>query len=460
MKLRMIKQKIKNKCECKNIKTERLHRIKKEYRSTNKGAELIEKELKVIGITGSRGKSTTALLIHEYLKSLGYKSILYSSVKIDSPVTNINPNVGCEVSFKNEEDLLNIIEEADVYGAEYLVLEVNENTLAKGFLNDEPFDVRVLTNLNSKHNLEEYTEEEYVNLKKSFFKDIEEECKCIYGFQDYSKDLLDELLQLNKYSKYIASSNYIANVKGVNSEDVTCLLTKLDSNIDGMKLEFKLNGKAYNLDTNLLMSYNALNILTVLTTLDVLEVLDVQKFEEVLNNLVIPGRAEVFKANGRLIVIDTHLPAMLDCLKTLKKRDKVKKIKVVVGATGYGYKNWEKRFKTEEFAKQRKEYRRYAMNLLKDVVDYVYLTESDNGKENVMDICTELQSYLDKNISSTIIVDREKAIRQAILESQEGDVVFISGRGNRRVLCNGETTMKLLKDSEAVEKVLKELKWK
>ena len=76
-----------------------------------------------------------------------------------------------------------------------------------------------------------------------------------------------------------------------------------------------------------------------------------------------------------------------------------------------------------------------------------------------MDICNELQSYLDKNISSTIIVDREKAIRQAIFESQKDDVVFISGRGNRRILCNSETTMKLLKDSEAVEKAIKEFGW-
>lgn len=459
MKLQLLKQKLKNKCECKNIKKERVQRIKKEYRPVNKGAGLVEKELKVIGITGSRGKSTTSLLIHEYLKSLGYKSILYSSVKIDSPVTNINPNVGCEVSFKNEEDLLDIIEEADAYGADYLVLEVNESTLAKGFLNDVPFDVRVLTNLNSKHNLEQYNEEQYVELKKSFFKDINDECKCVLGFQDYSKELLDELLQLNNYPKFICSSSYIATLKGLEKDKVTCLLTGLNTDITGMKLQFNLNGRTYKMETNLMMSYNALNILTVITTLEALNVFDVIKFEQTLNNIVIPGRAEVFRTNGRLIVVDTHLPAMLECLKVLKEQDKINKIKVVVGSMGHGYKHWEERFKTEEFAKQRKEVRKYAMNLLKDVADYVYLTESDSGRESAIDICTELQNYLDKNIPSTIIVDREKAIKQAILDSQEGDVVFISGRGNRRVLCDSETTIKLLKDSDVVENVIKELGW-
>lgn len=452
MKLKEIKKNILNK----HIKTN--CRIKKEYKKI-KEHKFCENDLKVIGITGSRGKSTTALVIHKYLKTLGYKSILYSSAMVDSPASLKKINEEYEVVVKDELALLRIIEEVEAYGAEYLVLEVNESALAKGFLKDFPFDVRVLTNLNPRHNLEDYTEEEYINLKKSFFKDIEEECKCILGFQNYDKELLDELLQLNKYPKYIAASNYIANLKGLNTNEVMGLLTGLETDTDGMKLQFRLNGKTYKLDTNLLMSYNALNLLTVLTTLEVLGVLNVTKFEKMLNGLVIPGRAEKYRANGRLVVVDTHLPAMLECLKTLKEQGKVNQIKVVVGSMGHGYKNWDEKFKTEEFASQRKSARKYAMNLLKGVVDYVYLTESDSGKENPLHICEEMKSYLNDEISSIIIVDREQAIKQAIMDSQEGDVVFISGRGNRKVLCNSETTMKLLKDSDVVKEALKELGW-
>lgn len=446
-------KKVKENLEKKQIKK---REIRKEFKE---GSKKHEKELKIIGITGSRGKSTTALIIHNYLKFLGFKSTLYSSVMVDSPASFLKENEAYEVAVRDEESLISIIEEVEAYGADFLVLEVNESALAKGFLKDMPFDVRVLTNLNSKHNLEHYTEEKYVELKKSFFMDIDDECKCIFGFQDYNKELLDDLLQLNNYPKFVCSSNYIATLKGLEKDKVTCLLTGLVTDMYGMKMQFDMNGKTYKIDTNLMMSYNALNILTALTTLESLGILDVVKFNKSLDKFVIPGRAETFRIKDRLIVIDTHLPAMLDCLKILKEQGKVNKIKVVVGSTGYGYKYWEERFKTEDFANQRKEYRQYAMNLLKGVVDYVYLTESDNGKENVMDICSELQNYLDKNIKSTIIVDREKAIKQAILDSQEGDVVFISGRGNRRVLCDSETTMKLLKDSDVVENVIKELGW-
>ena len=447
MKLNNIKEKL----EKKQIKK---REIRKEFKE---GIKKHAKELKIIGITGSRGKSTTALMIHNYLKYLGFKSTLYSSVMVDSPASFLKEKEAYEVAVRDEESLISIIEEVEAYGADYLVLEVNESTLEKGFLKDVPFDVRVLTNLNPKHNLEQYTEDKYMELKKSFFKDIDDECKCVIGFQDYSKELLDDLLKLNNYPKYISSSNYIATLKGLEKEKVTCLLTDLVNDISEMKIQFSMNGKKYTMKANLMMSYNALNILTSLTVLESLGILDVIKFEKSLEKLVIPGRAEVFRVKDRLIVVDTHLPAMLECLKTLKEQRKVNKIKVVVGSTGYGYKYWDEKFKTEEFAKQRKEYRKYAMELLNGIADYVYLTESDNGKENVMDICTELQSYLDKNISSTIIVDREKAIRQAILESQKGDVVFISGRGNRRVLCNSETTMKLLKDSDVVKETIQYL---
>ena len=444
--------KVKEKLEKKQIK-KRI--IRKEFKNSNRKHS---SELKIIGITGSRGKSTTALIIHNYLKDLGYKSTLYSSVMVDSPASYLKKNEAYEVAVRDEAALISIIEEVEAYGADYLVLEVNESTLAKGFLKDVPFDIRVLTNLNPKHNLEQYSEKQYVELKKSFFKDVEDYCKCVIGFQDYDKELLDELLKTNKYPKFICASNYVATLKGLEKEKVTCLLTGLNTDITGMKLEFNLNGAINKIDTNLMMSYNALNILTAVTTLEALDVFDVRKFEQTLNNIVIPGRAEVFRENGKLIVVEAHLPAMLDCLKMLKEQGKVDKIKVVIGSMGHGYKHWDARFKTEEFALQRKEVRKYAMNLLKDVVDYVYITESDSGKENALDICKELESYLDGKVPSTIIVNREEAIEQAICESKEGEIVFISGRGNRRVLCNGENTMKLLKDSDVVKKVLEQFK--
>ena len=99
------------------------------------------------------------------------------------------------------------------------------------------------------------------------------------------------------------------------------------------------------------------------------------------------------------------------------------------------------------------------MELLKKYADYAYLTENDNASQSVLEICRELKGYLEDVIPSTIIEDREEAIRKAILESNPYDVIFISGRGNRRILCTTKDRMKLVKDEDVVKKVLKDLNW-
>lgn len=451
MKLDLLKKKLIEKHKKNNV------RIKKEYKKDDKEKKTIS-DMKVIGITGSRGKSTTALIIHNYLKSLGYKSILYSSVMVDSPASYKNKNEAYEVSFNSEEELLNIILEAEAYEADYLILEVNESTINKGITKNIPFDIRVLTNINPKHNLQNYSEEKYVELKKSFFSEVEDECKNILCFQDYEKDLLEKLLKLNKYPKYITTSRYIASLKNIKEKDVNCLLTALESDINGMTITLRINDSEYTIKTRMIMTQNVFNILTAITTLNSLGVLDIKKFEDSISNLVVPGRAQVIKVNNKYVIIDTHLSSMLDFLKNLKAKGIINKINVVACSIGYGYIDWQEQFKTDEFILQRKKARKYAMNLLKGVADHVYLTESDSGKEKTLDICEEMKSYLNEEVPCTIILNRKKAIIKAIEDSCEKDVILISGRGNRRVMCNSENTMKLLLDSEVVEDEVKKLK--
>lgn len=454
MKLLRLKEKLREK-----IKTDKIEKRRLKDSFIKKGTTFEESNLKIIGITGSVGKSTTAFIVHEYLKMLGYKSVLYSSAKIDSPASIINSDEACEISLNSEEELLDIIDEVEAYGADFLVLEVNESTIEKGITKEIPFTVRALTNLNPKHNLERYSDTEYVEIKKTFFKDIEDECKCVLGFQSYNKELLEELLKLNDFEKLVFTTNYIANINGIDPNKATCLLTGLESTLDGLKLNIRVKDEKYKLESKLMMSYNALNFLGAMTILEALDILDVKQFEKCIYDINIPGRAEVFKANGRLIVVDAHLPKMLECLKGFKDNGLISKIKVVVGSMGHGFKTWEDRFNSEQFKEKHKKNKKFAMGLLKQYADFVYLTENDNAADKVLDICLELQEYLDNKVNSVIIEDREEAIRKAIEESEKGDVIFISGRGNRRILCNTSKTMKLLKDSEVVSKIIKEKRW-
>ena len=166
----------------------------------------------------------------------------------------------------------------------------------------------------------------------------------------------------------------------------------------------------------------------------------------------------MLNVNGRTIIIGMFLNPALENFENYKKNKEIKKIKVLTGSIGYGFKTWKDKYKDEKFIKGRTASRQFAMAELEKYADYVYLTECDSAKENVRDICLELQSYL-KNTPSKIILDRERAIRSIICESKEGDLLFISGRGNKRLLCYKEDKCKVLKDLDVVKSVLKELGW-
>ena len=130
----------------------------------------------------------------------------------------------------------------------------------------------------------------------------------------------------------------------------------------------------------------------------------------------------------------------------------------MVGALGSGFMTWDDTFNKGRHYQLRHETRKYASELLNKYADFVYLTENDNANESVEDICKELQSYL-TNCDSVIMWSREDAIKEAIKTSPNNSAILIAGRGNRRILCNSKNTIKLIKDSEVVEKVLKDLGW-
>ena len=151
-------------------------------RSNSKNeTDIIESKIKIIGITGSHGKSSVAFVIHEYLKKMGYKSVLYSSISIDSPASYRKPNEAVENPLRDEQMLLNAIEEAYAYNADYLVLEVNERAIKKGLTKDIPFDLRIITNINPTHNSFFYPD--YVQVKKRFFDEVlpDDNVTCLFG---------------------------------------------------------------------------------------------------------------------------------------------------------------------------------------------------------------------------------------------------------------------------------------
>ena len=414
--------------------------------------------LKIVGITGSNGKTTTALIVHEYLKSIGLKSVLFASCGIDLEISNYDKNSEVDIPIFNETSLINAIDGAIKERADYLILEINERTIEKGYIEGIPFSIRALTNIVPKHNTLSYTEEEYVNIKKSFFKvDDEDDCTCIYTLTE--KELLEELISQNNKPYKVVSSEYVARVKGVEDEKIDYMLhqgTKEFDSLEGLNFNIKTKTKDVECHTNLIMPFNALNITLAYAILDSLGEMEDSKFNQLLEEIKIPGRDEVIRYNKRTIIISVTCTPHLEILKRYKENNKINNIILITGSFGNGFNSWLSEYKDENFKNYVNESMRWAYSYFIKNADKIYITTNDYASSNVSELLSSQENEIKGKIAYEVIENRKAAIKKAIEESKEGDVIFISGRGNRKVFCNNTKTVEMYLDKEIVNKEIRE----
>lgn len=416
--------------------------------------------LKIIGITGSNGKTTTALIVYEYLKSIGLKSVLFASCGIDLEISNYDKNSEVDIPIFNETSLINAIDGAIKERADYLILEINERTIEKGYIEGIPFSIRALTNIVPKHNTLSYTEEEYVNIKKSFFKvDDEDDCTCIYTLTE--KELLEDLIRQNNKPYKVVSSEYVARVKGVEEAKIDYMLhqgTKEFDSLEGLNFNIKTKTKDVECHTNLIMPFNALNITLAYAILDSLGEMEDSKFNQLLEEIKIPGRDEVIRYNKRTIIISVTCTPHLEILKKYKESNKINNIILITGSFGNGFNSWLSEYKDENFKNYVNESMRWAYSYFIKNADKIYITTNDYASSNVSELLSSQENEIKGKIAYEVIENRKAAIKKAIEESKEGDVIFISGRGNRKVFCNNTKTVEMYLDKEIVNKEIREKK--
>lgn len=416
--------------------------------------------LKIIGITGSNGKTTTALIVHEYLKSIGLKSVLFASCGIDLEISNYDKNSEVDIPIFNETSLINAIDGAIKERADYLILEINERTIEKGYIEGIPFSIRALTNIVPKHNTLSYTEEEYVNIKKSFFTfDDEDDCTCIYTLTE--KELLEDLIRQNNKPYKVVSSEYVARVKGVEDEKIDYMLhqgTKEFDSLEGLNFNIKTKTKDVECHTNLIMPFNALNITLAYAILDSLGEMEDSKFNQLLEEIKIPGRDEVIRYNKRTIIISVTCTPHLEILKRYKENNKINNIILITGSFGNGFNSWLSEYKDENFKNYVNESMRWAYSYFIKNADKIYITTNDYASSNVSELLKSQENEIKGKIAYEVIENRKVAIKKAIEESEEGDVIFISGRGNRKVFCNNTKSVEMYLDKEIVNKEIREKK--
>lgn len=435
-------------------------------------------KLRIIGVTGSYGKTTTLKIIQEYLKRIGKKSILFASCGIDIENRNYNKDNEVEIPLYNKKAVDFAINTAINNHVDYLLLEINEITLDKGYVKDVPFNIRAITNIIATQNLYEYSTDEYIRIKESFFKDLKEEDDTICIFGNIKKKYLNDLMvlnnKLNKLEKRLASTRYLAELRKQKESDIDYLLYTNDNHIDdnhidnqtdnyfdsinGLSFNIKTKNKDYSIKSNMLFPHNALNILLALSIIDSLGELDINEFNKLISDITILGRDEVIRIKGRTIIVSNTCASHLEYLKKYQERNEINKIRLVTGSLGYGFYSWGEAYKSDKFSEYVNSSMKYIYKYINNFVDKVYITSNDNALSNPQELIDNQIKELNEEIEYYSNIDRKEAIRQAVIESNDKDVILITGRGNREIFCKSEKEVLFFKDIDIVKEAIKLIK--
>ena len=124
------------------------------------------------------------------------------------------------------------------------------------------------------------------------------------------------------------------------------------------------------------------------------------------------------------------------------------------GPLGYGFSTWDEKSNGEKRINRLKLNHEFAMHYVENYIDELYLTSNDPGKANPMELIEDCASYITNNIVVKKIEDRKEALKQIILDSNDNDVIYIAGRGDRIAFCKNEFDLDFYTDREIVEEVI------
>ncbi len=357
------------------------------------------RELTLVGVTGTNGKTTTATLLYEMFRSLGYKAGLLSTVcnyidTVKVPATHTTPD---------PLHLHRLLREMVDAGCQYAFMEVSSHSAAQHRIAGLDFDGAIFTNLTRDHIDYHTTVEAYLKAKKSFFDGLPEGSFALTNIDDKSGLVM---LQNTRAEKHTYSLRTMADFKA----------RIIESRIDGMTLE--INGKT--VEVMFVGKFNAYNLLAVYGATCLLG----QNPDEVLRkmSLLVPvaGRFQTLHSSrGYTVIVDyAHTPDALNNVLTSIREVLGNRghIITVVGAGGNRDKG------------KRPMMAREAVNLS----DRVILTSDNPRFENPNDILNDMLAGLDAEQRRKTLtqVDRREAIRTATQFANPGDVILVAGKGH------------------------------
>lgn len=357
--------------------------------------------LKLVGITGTNGKTTTATLLYNLFTDLGYKTGLISTIQ--------NKIVGTSIKATHTTpdaiSLNQILKDMVNAGCEYALMEVSSHAIDQDRIAGIQFSGAIFTNLTHDHLDYHKTFKDYLNAKKKLFDGLPQTAFALTNLDDKNGRVM---LQNTKATKKSYSLKTLADFKG----------KIIESSFEGLQLQ--INGREFY--SLLSGEFNAYNLLAAYGAAILLD----QNDEAVLTKLskiqAAEGRFQMLRSsNGITCFIDyAHTPdALENVLKTINAiRTKNETLITVVGAGGD--RDREKRPKMGRIA-----------SLLSDTV---ILTSDNPRSEDPETIIKDMQAGIDpaKTNKTLAITNREEAIKTSVNLAKTGDIILVAGKGHEK----------------------------
>ena len=357
------------------------------------------KQLELVGVTGTNGKTTIATLLYKVFRYFGYKVGLLSTVcnYIDDEAIPTDHTTPDPVTLNR------LLSRMANEGCKYAFMEVSSHSIAQKRISGLHFAGGIFTNLTRDHLDYHKTVENYLKAKKMFFDDMPKSAFSLTNLDDKNGLVM---LQNTKSKKFTYSLRSLADFKG----------KVLESHVEGMLLDIN----SHEVAVHFIGKFNASNLLAVFGA----SVLLGKNEEDVLVAMStlypVAGRLDtIHSPNGITGVVDyAHTPdALVNVLSSLQEVMNGKgKIITVVGAGGNRDKG-KRPIMAKEAVKGS---------------DKVIITSDNPRFEEPQDIINDMLAGLDaKDMDKTLsIADRKEAIRTACMLAQKGDVVLVAGKGH------------------------------
>ncbi len=359
------------------------------------------KDLAVVGITGTDGKTSCSQFIAQVLSEINeipcgvIGTIGYGMYGALVPGVHTTPG---------PLDVQKVLADVKEIGGKHAVMEVSSHALAQGRVNEVDFDIAVLTNLTQDHLDYHGTKEAYADAKRKLFE----------------KDSLSHVI-IN------ADDHFGLNLKDSCQTRVPCLSYGFhkDADVRGYGLMISAEGLRMRVSTPagkgvlsscLVGDFNAMNLLTVLSVLLSLEVSLEQSLELIKEIKPVAGRMERFGGGNKpLIIVDyahtaNALEQVLKALRPITERE----LTCVFGCGGDRDKS-----KRPEMGK-----------VAYELADKVVITDDNPRTEDAMQIISDIMAGCETTNNVEVEQNRASAIEWAINNARKGDVVLIAGKGH------------------------------